>query len=130
MRVNFGVWLKQEREKQGLSQSALGARAELNRAIINKLENDPAIQPTAETLIAIARGLELPRSIVFAAIGWLEENDSSERLDEASYILSMLGENDLDEIIQIARLKLERQKSNIQQTSRSKRPARSALKAE
>jgi len=127
MRNKLGIWIQQEREKRGLSQSTLARLAGLNRAVINKIEND-LVQPRPETLIAIAKGLNIPRLTVFRAVGWIEESTSNVRLDEADYILSMLENDDLEEIIQIAKLKLERQKAQInKQTSRNKKPARSAL---
>ncbi len=124
MRSTFGTWMQREREKQGLSQSALAKLSGINRAIVNKLENNLVQQPKPETLIAIAKGLKIPRSTIFREIGWLDEPNDGANLAEAGHILSMLPDDDLDEIIQIARLKLERQKATKkapqQQTSRSK----------
>lgn len=110
MENNFGTWLKQEREKRGLSQSALGVLSGLNRAVVNKLENDPTIQPKPETLIAISKGLKVSRLVVFTAVGWLEDKGSDEYLEEAAHLLSLLEGDDLEEIIQIARMKLDRNK--------------------
>ena len=127
MRNKLGVWLQQEREKRGLSQSTLARLAGLNRAVINKIEND-LVKPKPETLIAIAKGLKIPRTIIFQVVGWLEEQNSDGRLAEAEYVLSKLEGDDVDEIIQIAKLKLERKKIiEKRQTSRNKKPARSAL---
>jgi len=122
MRDSFGMWLQQQREKLGISQAELARLAGLNRAVVNKMENN-ATKPEAETLLATSRALKLPPETVFRAAGLLPPKpEHNERITEATYILSMLEEEDIDEIIQIARMKLERKKASSPRTSRKVKP--------
>jgi transcriptional regulator with XRE-family HTH domain len=54
--IAFGRRLREVREREGLSQDALGLRAKLHRSIIGRLERG-AHQPTLSTALAVAFGL-------------------------------------------------------------------------
>ena len=62
--------------------------------------------------VAIAKALNLPPDIVLRKIGLLppQSDERSPNADEMVSLFSSLGEEDQDELLQMARLKLERKK--------------------
>jgi transcriptional regulator with XRE-family HTH domain len=59
IRKQFAANLRSNREKAGLSQEALAEACELHRTEISLLERCKR-SPRLETLVILARGLELP----------------------------------------------------------------------
>lgn len=123
---NFGYWLQQEREKRGLTQARLAKLAHLNRAVINKIENNQS-RPTVETLQSIANALNLPDEIVFRAAGFLRSSPDTEYQEEVLYLLSQLPPDEQRRYLELLRFEVERQKSKTQSPSRKEKPARSVL---
>jgi transcriptional regulator with XRE-family HTH domain len=131
MENEFGLWLQQEREQRSLTQAELGKRSGVNRAVINKIENGFS-RPTPETLNSIARGLQISPITIFRKAGILPpEPEYVPLLDEWNDIFYDLTEEDRFEILEIAKMKANRRKNpekpSQRSSSRSKRPARSAL---
>ena len=127
MNVLFSEWLNSELNKRGMSQADLARITGLTRGGISNLVNQVR-EPDPKTLTAIAEAWGLDEVSVFRIAGLLPAKPAAdEKIDEALHILSMLETDDLEEIIQIARLKLEREKAGTKK-SRSIRPARSLLK--
>jgi transcriptional regulator with XRE-family HTH domain len=124
---NFGFWLQREREKRGLTQAKLAAKAGLNRAVINKIENGQS-EPSPETLQAIADALNIPDEVVFRAAGYLRSSANTEYQEELLHLFSQLSQDEQDEIIELLRFKAERQKSKPKPPSREQKPARTLLK--
>jgi len=104
----FSNWLTKQLQIRGMTPADLARASNKAPAVISRVLND-AREPAPETITAISRALNLPPETVFRAAGLLPSKpDHNERITEATYILSMLEEEDIDEIIQIARMKLER----------------------
>ncbi len=74
----FGSALRTVRERQGLSQVALGEASGLSRSSIGAIERGHQ-DPTFKTLMALRDGLGTPLAEVFA----LCEGDRDQRPDEA-----------------------------------------------
>lgn len=82
---------------------------------------------------AIARALHIPPENVFRSAGLLPTiPEERSQMKELNYLLNMLDDDNLQEVIDYAKLRLQKQeaKQDKKQTSRSKRPARNALKEE
>jgi transcriptional regulator with XRE-family HTH domain len=65
--VAFGKVLRRLRKKAGLTQEQLGLEADLRRTYISILELGQQ-QPSLNTLIKIARALNMPASELMAAV--------------------------------------------------------------
>lgn len=128
----FGNWLLKELERRGWSQSLLATKAGLSRGTISNIMNGTR-GVGEETLNGIARALQLPPETVFRAAGLLPpEPEYVPLLDEWTAVFYELTADEQQEMIDIARLKVDRRKSPGQQPnqkspSRSKRPARNII---
>ena len=108
MRDEFGLWLQQERDKRGMSQSELARTCGLHRAVVNKIENLHS-SPTPETLLAIARGLKLPPEVVFRKAGLLPPRPETNPIIEALLaIVDTLPPEEQQEILEYAQYQLEK----------------------
>lgn len=63
-KVEFGIWVRQEREKRDWSQADLARESGLYRSIINNIENGVS-QPKPETLSSLATALNYPPELLF-----------------------------------------------------------------
>lgn len=127
---NFGLWLQREREKRGLTQAKLAAKAGLNRAVINKIENGQS-EPSPGTLQAIADALNISDEVIFRAAGYLRSPSDTEYQDEFLHLLSQLPPEEQRRYLDLLRFEVERQKdkkSPMQSPSRTPKPARTVLK--
>lgn len=123
---SFADWLLQQLNQRGWSQAELARNADVSRTAISDVISGKH-SAGFDLCVAISHALKLPPETVFRAAGLLPSKpETNERITEALYILSMLGEEDIDEIIQIARMKLER-KNNPTKASRKIKPARTVL---
>ena len=57
--VNIGDKIKKIRAKKGLTQDALARKAELPYTTLTKIESGVIIRPTIQTVIKIAKGLDV-----------------------------------------------------------------------
>jgi len=57
----FGLHLRKLRDKHGLSQQDIADRADINKKTIQRIENGK-LNPSLETLVALALGLEIKLS--------------------------------------------------------------------
>jgi len=57
--ANIGAKIKKNRAKKGLTQDALARKAELPYTTLTKIESGVIIRPTIQTVIKIAKGLEV-----------------------------------------------------------------------
>lgn len=130
----FGRWLFQQMEAKGWNMTDLATRAGVSKQVISKYINNPPENPDNNVLNGIARALQLPPETVLRAAGLLPpEPEYVPLLDEWTAVFYELTPDEQQELIDIARLKVDRRKSPGQQSnqkspSRSKRPARSVLK--
>lgn len=63
MKVNQGH-LRAERDRAGLSRSELAAKAGISKESIKRLELDPAASTKYETILALARALDVPFNVL------------------------------------------------------------------
>jgi len=81
------MWLTNEMDKRGWSQSDLARAANLHRAVINKILKNKTVASN-DTLIAISHGLNIPVEASFRASGLLPTiSEEDEFLEEAAYLL-------------------------------------------
>lgn len=129
-KYNFSTWLSEQMDKRNLTQAELARLAGVTRSAINGVLTGTR-GPGNDLCLAIARALRLPPETVFRAAGLLPpEPEYVPLLDEWNAVFYELTPDEQQELIDIARLKVDRRKSPGQQSnqkspSRSKRPARS-----
>ena len=129
----FGKWLIQQMNIKGWNMTDLASRAGVSKQVISKYINNPPDKPDNEVLSGIARAFRLPPETVFRAAGLLPpEPEYVPLLDEWTAVFYELTPDEQQELIDIARMKVDRRKSPGQQPnqkspSRSKRPARNII---
>jgi len=86
-RESLGQFVRRIRTEKNLScmdvskQSAKKGRR-IAGSYVNRIENDPKLNPTAVALNALANGLGVPAEEVFArAVGFAPEGESSEEIE-------------------------------------------------
>ena len=123
MENKFGLWLQQIRESRGLTQSDLARLAHLNRAVINKIENNASF-PTPDTINAIAKALQLAPETVFRAAGLLPITPAiDQKIEDINHLMRELPPDELEEIELIIRMKLNRKST----TKRGRKTAARSL---
>src|SRR5438552_18054177 len=65
--LRVGIQIARWRQKKGLSQAQLAARARMSAPNISRIENSPAQHMTLETLVKIARALGRGVEVTFPA---------------------------------------------------------------
>ena len=115
----FITWLDGETSKRGLSDAQLAKKAGISHPVISKARS--GIQPIGwEACVAIATALELPPDTVLIKAGLLPAKAEESPLnDEIIYLMGTLPLDDQTEILNIARMKLERQKNKNLPTNRN-----------
>lgn len=133
MEKSFADWLRDKLNEMGWTQAELARRSGVSAPQITRLlSGERGIGE--QSISSIARALRLPPETVFRAAGLLPpEPEYVPLLDEWNAVFYELTPDEQQEMIDIARLKVDRRKSPGQQSnqkspSRSKRPARSVLK--
>lgn len=126
-KYEFSEWLQAQMGERQISQSELARRSGLHRAIISKIINQISV-PTPETVEALANGLKLPPELVYRAAGLLPPiPEERSQIDELRYLANLLSDEELQEVIDYARHRLDRQQGKAvpkNKTSRSNSPAR------
>ena len=109
--TNFSDWLNSEMMRLGWSQADLARASGLTTAAISRYINGGrSIGPDAAN--AIAKALNVPVETVFRAAGLLPpEREAVHGMAELREVYSLLPESDRQELLEIARLKLERQEA-------------------
>lgn len=111
MDTAFSEWLNEEMNKRGWSQSDLARAAGISRQAVSDYINQKRTTPTPEALTAIAHGLKIPIETAFRAAGLLptppEWNPTQAEWED---IFGKLSLEDQEELLQIARLKLDRKR--------------------
>ncbi len=114
----FSNWLIDEMQERGWSQSDLARSSGLSRQAISNYVNRKIITPDENALKAIANALKLTPETVFRAAGLLPPKPEEEvTLEEWRYVLSQLTDEDREELLNIARLKIERRENKQKQTA-------------
>lgn len=107
--MDFSDWLISQMNRQGWSQSDLARASGLNRQSISDYVNKRRTNPDANALNSIARALKLPPEEVYRAAGLLPgQPKSNPSVEEILHIARQLPQTDLDDLIALARTKLER----------------------
>ena len=97
--VTFPKWIKSQLESKGMTQADLVKSSGLSNAQISRIVNSHS-QPTAESLILIARGLQLPANEVFQAAGLLPSaTEITHLMERAIYYLSHLHPDDQERVV-------------------------------
>lgn len=120
---NIREFLEAEMEKKGWKQADLARASNLDSAVISNIINGRR-RMGEETAKAIAHALQLPPEEVFRIAGLLPPvSKERSQLSELTYLINMLDDNNLQEVIDYARHRLEKQEGK-KQTSRRGTPAR------
>ena len=104
-KLDFAAWLRAELQARGLRQSELARLSGLSEGTISKTLKLTSF-PTVDTLISIAKALELPPDYVLQQAGQLplppQPNQNQRRITEtvAAYKLDQLTDSQLDQVIQ------------------------------
>lgn len=109
----FFDWLDDRMRQLDLSDNNLAVKAGIHPSVISKARSgDRGIGWDAA--LAIAHALDLPPEIVFKKLELLptsaEERQRGAVVDEMLHIVPDLSVSDQEELLQLARLKLERRK--------------------
>ena len=114
----FLSWLDREMSKKGWSDAQLAKKAGISHPVISKARS--GIQPIGwEACVAIATALELPPETVLREAGLLPKKTKEDPLNqEILFLVGKLPLEDQQEILEIARMKLERQKKQTQSNNR------------
>jgi transcriptional regulator with XRE-family HTH domain len=98
------------RERHLDSQRELAKESGMSLGVINKILNGGRVK--ADTLEKLARGLGMPPEIIFQKAGYLEDapipGGLSPLLIRIMSVFERLPEEDQDELLAMARLKLDR----------------------
>lgn len=125
----FTDWLSTEMNHRNWGVRDTAQRAGLSHPTISDILTNGK-QPSLDTVIALARTFN-KSPVYLARLAKLlpEESGISPVMEEMLHLLGQLDPDDQEELIKIARMKLESPKGDpSKQTSRGKRPARNALK--
>jgi transcriptional regulator with XRE-family HTH domain len=120
-KVNFGDWLKLEREKRDWSQSDLARFSGLHRQIINKTESGVS-EPALKTFIALAQAFKISPITIFRIAGLLPDGDNAS-FEDWQFLLNQLPPEEQEEVRKIVEMKIERrQKEELSARSAKFKP--------
>lgn len=95
----FAEWLREELERQGMSQADLVRGSGLSIAQISRIINHRS-EPSKDALNAIAHGLRLPANEVFQAAGILPPSpELTPLMERAIFYLSELLPEDQERVV-------------------------------
>ena len=106
---DFSEWITEQINERGWKKSELAKRSGLDRSYTFQIIAGKR-RPGAVACRAISKGLDVPEVTVFRQIGYLTEDPVIDPSVETFItILSQLSEEDQSELLEIAKLKLDRQ---------------------
>lgn len=109
--IDFPTWLQKELDARGWNQSDLSRRSGITTGQISRILNGTR-GPAPETLNGIAKAFHLSPELIFRIAGLLPPRENVEPLDEELLdLFEQLTPEDQDEILQLARMKIERRKT-------------------
>lgn len=113
-KVEFGIWVRQEREKLGWSQADLAKASGLYRSLINNIESGKS-RSTPETLTALANALNYPPSLLFELADYLPRQlDLSIIKRKLVHLAEELPDSDIESVIALLEQRQEYYKKNPQ----------------
>lgn len=104
----FGIWLKARLNERDMSQSELARDAGVARSTISGVIIGVR-DPGNGLCIAIAKSLRIPPNEVFEAAGILPPSKKT-GLDQINYLLSLLSEDEQEEVANYITFRLEKKK--------------------
>ena len=113
---SFPQFIRDQLKKQGITQAELWRRSGISEAHISRvIAGDGA---GIEFCVKIAKGFKISPITVLYEAGWLSFGVDGDDilLEDWKHVLSQLPPSERDELMQIARLKLERQESKEEKT--------------
>ena len=105
--VLFSDWLNEQMRREGWSQADLARAAGLGPATIYKMLNSKSKRPHPDSCLGIAKALKLAPETVFRAAKILPTEPEFPGLDDLKMIVAKLSQPNRDELLGIAKLKLE-----------------------
>lgn len=118
----FIEWLDSELAERGWNDHQLANRAGISHSVISKARR--GTMPRWDACASIAGALNVPADLVFRKAGLLPPlADEEAVLIELRYLISQLSTRDRYELMQIARLKIQRQAERQAQQSSHPPPA-------
>ena len=112
MRKEFCDWLRTEIKRTGRTQKEFSQIIGIEQPQLSKILSGSS-NTSDEVLNKISIALGVPVEHVFRLAGKLPPAPIlDQKIDEAVHLLNLLEPDDLEEIIQITRLKLDRKKSS------------------
>lgn len=122
----FINWLNQELVLRGWSYNRLAQQAGISMSVLSKARNGRL--PKWRACEAIAAALQMPPELVFRKAGLLAANPSDEAgFEDWVYILSQLSPLERQELLALARARLEIQEREAR-ASRPPKPPRTPSK--
>ena len=104
----FLEWLNFELARRGWNDFQLSRKAGISHSAFSRARRGAL--PSWDVCGAIARALEVPPELVFRKAGLLPERDDEPvSFEYWRFVLEQLSDDDRDELLEIARLKLDRQ---------------------
>jgi transcriptional regulator with XRE-family HTH domain len=110
--VDFGDWIKSERDTREWSQSDLSRHSGLHRAVISKVES--GTQPMPETLTALAHAFKISPITIFRKAGLLPDGGDQVSFEDWQHLLKQLTPDEEEEMRQIVEMKIERRQKSEQ----------------
>lgn len=105
--TQFINWLDAQEERRGWTDNKLAVNAGISPSVITRARQ--GILPQWEACKAIASALQIPPEEVFRRAGLLSPKPAQdERRSRFEAMLDMLPDDDVDELYDFARMKLER----------------------
>lgn len=121
--VEFGEWLQAELDSRKIKASDLADRSGVDKTIISRALAGERM-PKPETLVEIAKGLDVLPIRIFEAAGYLPPAPKeTKEHDELLYLFERMTPQERREALEWFRFKTQKQDAQ-KDTSRSKRPAR------
>jgi transcriptional regulator with XRE-family HTH domain len=119
--TNFGDWLKEELDARNIKPVELARRADIDPGAVTRILRGER-KPNPETLQAIADALKLNYEVIFrAAVGKSVPLTASNNpaIEEILDLARQLPENDVADLIDLARGKLKRYERTEDPTRKS-----------
>jgi transcriptional regulator with XRE-family HTH domain len=117
--MEFTDWLTQELNKREWSPAELAERAGLSKGAISHVFSGTR-KPGVEFARAIAQALKLPEETVFRAAGLLTTPpDEDPVIAEITHLARILDPDDVQDLIDMARLKIHRYERILKMVKRT-----------
>ena len=110
--MEFREWLQNELNKREWRATDLAQRGNIDNGLVSRLLSG-ARPPSVEVLKKIASAFMYPVDDVFRHAGVLPTQRESQRTAALRHVAEQLEEEDIEELIQLARYKLQRRKNEV-----------------